>query len=48
VIDFEILESQEKKVGKENELDKKSESLAHQKNLSLKMSLRKNLLQRPI
>jgi hypothetical protein len=39
VIDYERLEKLEEKVGKENELDKKSESLAHQKNLSLKISL---------
>ena len=61
VIDYELLEKLEQKVGKEeakkivqtieiiyNELDKKSESLAQQKSLSLKMSLRRNLLQRLI
>jgi hypothetical protein len=31
IIDYELLEKLEEKLGKENELDKKSESLAHQK-----------------
>jgi hypothetical protein len=61
VIDYELLEKLEQKVGKEeakkiaqtteliyNELDKKLESLAQKKRLSLKMNLRKNLLQRLI
>jgi hypothetical protein len=56
VIDYEILEKLEEKVGKEeakkiaqtieliyNELDKKSESLAHQKKLELKDELTKEL-----
>ena len=56
VIDYELLEKLEEKVGKEeakkiaqtieliyNELDKKSESLAHQKKLELKDELTKEL-----
>jgi hypothetical protein len=56
VIDYELLEKLEQKVGKEeakkiaqtieliyNELDKKSESLAHQKKLELKDELTKEL-----
>jgi hypothetical protein len=56
VIDFELLEKLEEKVGKEeakkiaqtieliyNELDKKSEVLAHQKKLELKDELTKEL-----
>jgi hypothetical protein len=56
VIDFELLEKLEEKVGKEeakkiaqtieliyNELDKKSESLAHQKKFELKDELTKEL-----
>jgi hypothetical protein len=56
VIDYELLEKLEEKIGKEeakkiaqtieliyNELDKKSESLAHQKKLELKDELTKEL-----
>jgi hypothetical protein len=61
VIDHELLEKLEQKVGKEevkkivqtieliyNELEKKSESLAQQKNLNLKTSSRENLLRKLI
>jgi hypothetical protein len=43
VIDYELLEKLDEKVGKESELDKKSESLAHQKKLELKDELVKEL-----
>jgi hypothetical protein len=43
IIDYELLEKLEEKLGKENELDKKSEVLAQQKKLELKDELTKEL-----